>query len=77
MKRIIDQFTQSLFNVYKKDREESSTKRDKLKEQVNIQKSLLNTFMVMDISTDEGRRAAVQVIKSMKESIHKMNELMD
>ena len=77
MKRIIDQFTQSLFTIYKKDRKETSDRRDRIKEQVNIQKSLLNAFMVMDISTDEGRRAAVEVIKSMKKSIHKMNELLD
>ena len=77
MKRIIDQFTQSLFNTYKKDRKETSDRRDRIKAQVNIQKSLLNAFMVMDISTDEGRRAAVEVIKSMKKSIHKMNELLD
>lgn len=77
MKRIIDQFTQSLFTTYKKDRKETSDRRDRIKEQVNIQKSLLNAFMVMDISTDEGRRAAVEVIKSMKKSIHTMNELLD
>lgn len=77
MKRIIEQFTQSLFNTYNKDRKKSLDKRDKIKEQVNIQKSLLNTFMVMDVSTDEGRRAAVEVIKCMKKSIHKMNELLD
>ncbi|NBL00607.1 MAG: hypothetical protein EOM50_21920 [Erysipelotrichia bacterium] len=77
MKRIIDQFTQSLFTTYKKDRKETSEKRDKIKEQVNIQKSLLNAFMVMDISTEEGRQAAIQVIKSMKKSIHTMNELLD
>ena len=77
MKRIIDQFTQSLFTTYKRDSKETSDRRDKIKEQVNIQKSLLNVFMVMDVSTDEGRRAAVEVIKSMKKSIHKMNELLD
>lgn len=77
MKRIIEQFTQSLFSTYKKDRKESLDRRDKIKEQVNIQKSLLNTFMIMDISTDAGRRAAVEVIKSMKKSIHTMNELLD
>ena len=77
MKRIIEQFTQSLFNTYNKDRKKSLDKRDKIKEQVNIQKSLLNTFMVMDVSTDEGRRAAGEVSKCMKKSIHKMNELLD
>lgn len=77
MKKIIDQFTQSLFTTSKKYRKETLDRRDRIKEQVNIQKSLLNVFMVMDISTDEGRRAAVEVIKSMKKSIHKMNELLD
>ena len=77
MKQIIEQFTQSLFKTYKKDRKETFEKRDKIKEQVNIQKSLLNAFMVMDISTKEGRIAAMQVIKSMKKSIETMNELLD
>lgn len=77
MKQIIEQFTQSLFKTYKKDRKETSEKRDKIKEQVNIQKSLLNAFMVMDISNKEGRIAAMQVIKSMKQSIETMNELLD
>lgn len=77
MKQIIEQFTQSLFKTYKNDRKETSEKRDKIKEQVNIQKSLLNAFMVMDISTKEGRIAAMQVIKSMKKSIETMNELLD
>ena len=77
MKRIIDQFTQSLFNTYKKDRKETLDRRDRIKEQVNIQKSLLNAVMVINISTDEGRRAAVEVLKSMKKSINKINELLD
>ena len=77
MKQIIEQFTQSLFKTYKKDRKETSEKRDKIKEQVNIQKSLLNAFMVMDISNKEGRIAAMQIIKSMKQSIETMNELLD
>lgn len=77
MLQIIDQFTQSVFNTFKKADKETLEKRDKIKKEANLQKALLDSFMVMDISTEEGRQAAVQIMKSVKESIHRTDELMD